>query len=142
MSHNKSLKYEEVEKRFVGYISSMLHYNAINFDKSNRKFNERFALIMDNSDDTNLGSVIEDEYMNHPSGKLENELSDPHVYSVFMNLTTRERQVLNLWIMQELKDKEIAILLQVTQQSVSKTRRTALTKMREGISKLRGKEHG
>lgn len=126
----------EEERRFVGYISSLLHYNAINFDKKNRKYNERFALILDDIDNQSQASLVEKEYITESSyEELENQISDPHLYTLFMSLTTRERQILNLSIINELKDKQIASLLQVSQQSISKTKKVALKKLRNKFNK-------
>ncbi|RAW09750.1 hypothetical protein DC345_30280 [Paenibacillus taichungensis] len=143
MNHDDSYVEDKVEeeKRFVAYISSLLHYNSINFDKKNRKFNERFALILDDTDYKELTSGVEEDAIQN-SEILENQISDPDLYATFMNLTTKERQILNLSISKELKNTEIARLLNISEQSVSKTKKTALIKMRREISTLGGSKNG
>ncbi|MFJ2046037.1 MULTISPECIES: sigma-70 family RNA polymerase sigma factor [Paenibacillus] len=130
----------EEEKRFIGYISSMLHYNSIHFDKKIRKITERYALVLDDID-------VKDEAMEESdtesiSEPLEEQISDPSLYAAFLSLTTREREVVNLSICRLLRDTEIAHVLGVSQQSVSKTRKKALEKLRKAIIKNGGVGYG
>ncbi|MGO4529973.1 sigma-70 family RNA polymerase sigma factor [Paenibacillus sp. 2TAF8] len=122
------------EKRFIGYVSSMLHYNSIHFDKKIRKINERYALVLEDMEirdevlmtetDVAFGSIV---------GILEEQISDPFLYAAFLRLTAREREIINLSICKVLRDTEIALILGISQQSVSKTRKKALEKLRTAI---------
>lgn len=124
----------DIEKRFVSYISSMLHYNAMNFDKKNRKYNDRFSLIFDEVIDT-LASNENDLYTDHPFEKLENQISDLSLHEAFMTLTERERKILNLSFCYTLSDTEIAVNFSVSQQSISNSRKNALRKLRKSIER-------
>ncbi|ETT61033.1 hypothetical protein BSK66_31860 [Paenibacillus odorifer] len=139
---NKEDKDMTLEKRFVGYISSLLHYNSIYFDKKNRKHNERFSMVLDESDYLNHPAENSVEYSDNFFEELENQISDPSLYAAFINLTEREREILNFSIVQNMKDKEIANKLGVSQQSISKTKKVALKKLRESINRKEGKTDG
>ena len=121
----------EEEKRFIGYISSMLHYNSIHFDKKIRKLSERYALVLDDIDVKD--EAMEESNTESISEPLEEQISDPSLYAAFLRLTTREREVVNLSICKLLRDREIAQVLGVSQQSISKTRKKALEKLRKAI---------
>ncbi|WP_336783471.1 sigma-70 family RNA polymerase sigma factor [Paenibacillus illinoisensis] len=130
----------EEEKRFIGYISSMLHYNSIHFDKKIRKLSERYALVLDDIDVKD--EAMEESNTESISEPLEEQISDPSLYAAFLRLTTREREVVNLSICKLLRDREIAQVLGVSQQSVSKTRKKALEKLRKAIIENGGIGYG
>ncbi|WP_164684910.1 sigma factor-like helix-turn-helix DNA-binding protein [Brevibacillus reuszeri] len=50
-------------------------------------------------------------------------------------LTEKEKNILSLIYMKELKEGEIAMSLNISQQAVSKTKRRALQKIREMVRK-------
>lgn len=111
------------ESRFVSYITSLLHFNSINFDKKKRKDSERFCLVLD---DTEGEQVQHENSINTDFTEnltLEDQIIDSQLYSNYMNLTKREREVLNLSVYHELSDTSIAKLLKITQQSVTKTKK-------------------
>lgn len=123
------------ERKFVGYITSLLHFNSINYDKKKRKDNERFRLILDDAEEEMVQSEVSinidyTEYL-----KLEDQISDDELYYDFMKLTNREREILEYFVYHELNDTEISRILHVSQQSVSKTKKTALEKLRTGMKR-------
>ncbi|WP_244188571.1 sigma factor-like helix-turn-helix DNA-binding protein [Paenibacillus kribbensis] len=114
----------------------------MNFDKKSRKHSERFSLILDELDYMTHPTENSIEYSDHSFEKLENQISDPSLYAAFINLTKREREVLNLSIVRNMKDRVIANQLGVSQQSISKTKKGALKKFREAISRREGESDG
>lgn len=120
----------EFEKKFVSYISTLLHFNSINFDKKIRKHQDRFALIMDDVEESDLNHTNDELFKQELYG-LENQISDPNLYKLFLKLSHREKEILNLSYGREERDIEIAQKLGVSQQSVSKTRKNALNKLRK-----------
>ncbi|MEJ3719939.1 sigma-70 family RNA polymerase sigma factor [Paenibacillus polymyxa] len=122
----------EIERKFVSYVSNLLHFNSINFDKKNRKYNNRFVLVIDNLDESYFRKE-DDGWFEGNMYTLENQISDPNLHRAFLKLSVRERQILNLSICNEAKDTEIARSLGITQQSVSKSRKNALKKLRNSL---------
>ncbi|WP_342424619.1 sigma-70 family RNA polymerase sigma factor [Paenibacillus sp. FSL E2-0178] len=132
----------DIERRFVSYISSMLHYNSINFDKKKRKYTDRFSLIFDEVSEME-DSYTEDEGSNENTFEnLEDQISNPFIFAAFMSLTERERKILNLTMCQNLNDTEIAHQLGVTQQSISKTKKNAIRKLRNSMNMNGGLKNG
>lgn len=123
------------ESRFVSYINSMLHFNSINYDKKKRKDNERYSLILDDAecDQVQYENLIISDFSDNL--KLEDQINDLNLYREFMNLTKREREVVNLAVYHEMSDTKIAGILKITQQSVSKTKKKALEKLRSAFNK-------
>ncbi|MGO4732894.1 sigma-70 family RNA polymerase sigma factor [Paenibacillus sp. 2KB_22] len=122
-----------LEKKFVSYISSLLHFNSINFDKKIRKYNERNPLIMEDIEESYIG--YEDEkLLGFNLYRLENQISDPNLHKFFLKLSEREKEILNLTYAEEKKDIEISQKFGVSPQSISKTRKNALRKLRHFLS--------
>lgn len=99
-------------------------------------------MVLDESDYLNHPAENSVEYSDNFFEELENQISDPSLYAAFINLTEREREILNFSIVQNMKDKEIANKLGVSQQSISKTKKVALKKLRESINRKEGKTDG
>ncbi|WP_339257844.1 sigma-70 family RNA polymerase sigma factor [Paenibacillus sp. FSL R5-0713] len=119
----------DYERKFVSYISSLLHFNSINFDKKIRKHHERNTLIMDDIEESHI--AYEDEkLLGSHLHRLENQISDPNLHKFFLTLSEREKEILNLTYAEEKKDIEISQQFGVSQQSISKTRKNALKKLR------------
>lgn len=123
----------DVERRFVGYISSIIHYNSINFDKKDRRYNERFSLVFNEMEQGPLSNNEGDYYNDQPLEDLEYQISNPVLYATFMSLTEREQEVLNLSFCQDLSDTDISSKLGVSQQNISKTKKNALKKLRKSL---------
>ncbi|AIQ53421.1 sigma-70 family RNA polymerase sigma factor [Paenibacillus sp. FSL R7-0331] len=150
MIHDDNSKGEEennaiidIERRFISYISSLLHYSSINLDKRNRKYNEKFSLIFDEVSEAEVSNITEGQIVDeHLFENLEDQISTPSLYAAFMALTKRERRILNLTMSQNLSDTDIALKLGVTQQSISKTKKNAITKLRNSSNLSGGNENG
>ncbi|OKP96768.1 sigma-70 family RNA polymerase sigma factor [Paenibacillus sp. P46E] len=129
-----TLHQAEVESKFVAYITSLFHYNSINFDKKIRKLNKRYSLILDDNDKETYYPVssMTDDISSFLT--LEDQISDSNLYCKFMELTKREREILNFSIYFELSDTKIAKLLEISQQSISKTKKHALRKLRDSFT--------
>ncbi|WFR63964.1 sigma-70 family RNA polymerase sigma factor [Paenibacillus amylolyticus] len=122
------------ERKFVSYISSLLHFNSINFDKKIRKHNERNPLIMDDIEENHIAYEDDEKLLGFHLHRLENQISDPNLHKFFLTLSEREKEILNLTYAEEKKDIEISQQLGVSQQSISKTRKNALRKLRHFLT--------
>ncbi|MGE6577687.1 sigma-70 family RNA polymerase sigma factor [Paenibacillus xylanexedens] len=126
-------KDDEVNRRFIKYMANLIHYNSINYDKKRRLKDSRFSLTLDN--DENLESALLTVYDSEsvpPS--LKDHITDHSLYQAYDSLSVQQQQILSLAYIQTLNDKEIAKILGVSQQNVSKHRLKALTKLRSLIT--------
>lgn len=136
---------EKINKRFyiycykarlVSYFSKTIYYEAINYDKKIRKFSENTLLILDKpiSDGNScLIEQIKDDSINKyslESNNIEDYINDSRLLNAVKILTERQKQILYLAYIKDLKDTEISKLLLVSQQSISKTKKTALRRIR------------
>lgn len=138
---NQLFKQFYSEIRLIKYISKLLHNNSVNYDKKQRKNKERCALILDQSasynddDQTTLVNLIPSEtaaivsMLMENSPHLEECIDHPKLYQALKMLTPNQKKIIDLAYVRELKDTEIAKLLGVSQQSVSKTHKKALIRI-------------
>ncbi|WCT56425.1 sigma-70 family RNA polymerase sigma factor [Paenibacillus kyungheensis] len=126
-------KHDELNARFIKYMANLIHYNSINYDKKRRLKDNRFPLTLDK--DENLESVLLTVYDSEsvPSN-LKDHITDYSLYQAYESLSAKQKQVLSFAYVQELNDNEIARILEVSQQNVSKHRLKALTKLRSLIT--------
>jgi RNA polymerase sigma factor (sigma-70 family) len=126
-------KDDEVNRRFIKYMANLIHYNSINYDKKRRLKDNRFPLMLDN--DENLESVLLTVYDSESvPPNLKDHITDHSLYQAYESLSAKQQQVLSFAYVQALNDKEIARILGVSQQNVSKHRLKALTKLRSLIT--------
>jgi RNA polymerase sigma factor (sigma-70 family) len=134
--------------RFTSFISSTIYFNAINYDKKQRKHNLRHLLTIDspaqNDEDMNFKDSLVD-----PNGEttiekiLDSEditdyIEDPILYEAVNSLSKKQKEVLSLAYIKCLTDTDIAKLLNKSQQSVSKIHKRALEKIQEFFKKEDG----
>ncbi|WP_411344408.1 sigma-70 family RNA polymerase sigma factor [Paenibacillus sp. WLX1005] len=126
-------KYDELNGRFIKYMANLIHYNSINYDKKRRLKDNRFPLTLDN--DENLESVLLTIYdLESVPPNLKDHITDYSLYQAYESLSAKQQQVLSFAYVQALNDKEIAGILEVSQQNISKHRLKALTKLRSLIT--------
>jgi RNA polymerase sigma factor (sigma-70 family) len=126
--------------RTLSYFSKMLHFESKNFDKKERSYQVRFPLILDDSinDEGNVkvADLIQDtNYKEMINGdKLEDYIEDSSVYRSVQNLTDKQKEILYLVYVKNMQDTEVARLLGVSQQSVTKTKNKAIQKVRRDLN--------
>lgn len=138
------------ELRLISQLSNELRRHAIRYDKKFNAYRKRQLLLLDQpiQDDANtvIVDVITDDnamaveeaaLKNHPS--LESFIEDPTLYHAIRSLTPRQKHVLNASYLFNMSDTEIAATVGVSQQSISKTRKTALRKLKNKLSEEEGK---
>lgn len=134
--------------RFISFISSSLYFNAINFDKTQRKYSSKNLLTIDSTmqheEEVTFKDMIEDPESEITIDKLtiSDELVDyiinPILYKAVQSLSVKQKEVLNLVYLKGLTDTEIAKLLNKSQQSVSKIHMQALRKIQDHIKESGG----
>lgn len=134
--------------RFISFISSSIYFNAVNFDKRQRKYSSRNLLTIDstmqNDEEITFKDIIEDTKSEITIEKLSisddiaDYLINPILYKAVQSLSVKQKEVLNLVYIKGLSDTEIAKLLNKSQQSVSKIHKIALRKIHDYIREKGG----
>ncbi|MBC9722021.1 MAG: sigma-70 family RNA polymerase sigma factor [Lactobacillus sp.] len=115
--------------RLISYIIKVFHFESKHFDKKLRDFKNRYAL------ETNVDGILANQQIfkidtyGESSLSLKDHLTNEELNNEFSNLTFTQQKILTLSFLLELNDTEIAARLGVTQQSVFKTKKTALKKL-------------
>ncbi|MCM3732981.1 sigma-70 family RNA polymerase sigma factor [Fictibacillus nanhaiensis] len=128
------------EIRFINYISKTLKYFASNYRNRLKMENQRVQLLLDqpikgDSENTFLEMrCVSDEnvygsFMNRRN-KLFDHIENPSLYNGFKQLTEKQMLILELYFFNGSTHKEIATVLGVTQQAVSKSYKKALEKLK------------
>lgn len=122
------------EVRFTTYISSLIRYSSIDFDKKERKIQKKAALILDDTFN-NIKFNMTTQESSLDDAEIENITSSSLLYKGLLLLTKKEKEVLEESYIMSLSDTEIARKKNVSQQAISKTRTKALKKLREFLTK-------
>lgn len=128
--------------RFTSYVSTSLYFQSVNFDKRARRFAERNTLTLD-LPISEGGSTTFKEQIADPSGevlyqeedKLEACLQDERLIKALATLTEQQRLILNYAYVKQWSDTAIASYQGVSQQSISKSHRKALQKLKRELKK-------
>jgi RNA polymerase sigma factor (sigma-70 family) len=133
--------------RFTSYLSTSIHFNAVNFDKKDRKLKTRNQLILNNAynEDPNLSlieMIPEQSRGNCPEEAFEDTLNEvdeivesEDLYNALQQLTSNQRDIIKLAYIDGMKDIEIASRLKKSQQAVSKSHQKALFTLRKILTK-------
>jgi RNA polymerase sigma factor (sigma-70 family) len=130
---NEAFKAHYFDIRFTSYVSSSLYFHSVNFDKHTRKYSERHPLTLDNQADEDGGSYVDlvpdpasdiAPFTNYST--LMECVENEELLQAYKTLTDKQKHILDLAYVQELSDTEIARMLSVSQQAISKTHRKAL----------------
>lgn len=134
--------------RFISYLNTKIKYSETDYHRKLRKDEYRNVLIFDKPVDDEETCVSYGEYLLAKKSYQQkedevkitinpktfmNSILDDRVYLAVNQLTERQRIIITLAYAANLTDTEIAYILNITQQAVTKTRSTALTKMKELI---------
>lgn len=120
--------------RVLSYFSKIIDFEAKRYDKKLRDHNKKFSLLLDKpSDDNNREGSNKWKQDNSTSGPLPLTIEDIFSIDIMNELTHKQKKILTMVYMRDLKDTEIAKLLGVSQQSITKTKKTALDKLRRLI---------
>lgn len=128
--------------RIISYISSLVYFYTIDFDKRINKRNHRFLLILDkpigNESGENFNAIIDN--LTSPAS-TENEfynrkytfselIEEEELYQVFNKLTEKQIKVLELIYIHGLKNKEVAEYFNESPQNISNIHKRALNYIR------------
>lgn len=121
--------------RFTAYISSTIYYHAINLDKKIRQINYRFPITLDQPVNEESDISIKDMTIYHEDFELKSDdildyITDLNIYQAIKRLTPNQRNILYLVYIRGLTDSETAEYLKKSQQTISKSRKQALKRIR------------
>ncbi|GAA0359162.1 sigma-70 family RNA polymerase sigma factor [Bacillus horti] len=128
-----AFKKHYTEVRFIKYVSMIIYYEAMHFNRKQDKRNEKVTLhdpaidlSLEASPDTFLRTITDFEAQN----ELSQQIASKDVYEAFMSLTQRQQTILRYSYQEQLTDKEIAQKLSVSQQAISQSHQGALKKLK------------
>ncbi|MFJ7890035.1 sigma-70 family RNA polymerase sigma factor [Lysinibacillus xylanilyticus] len=134
--------YKNVRK--TKYVSNLIYFFSLDFDKKRRRLQNRSLLILDKglsekdgkaaieriedaSNETELDIIVGE-------GLLDN-IEDEQLLKSLQKLTVKQLQILEMIYVKELSIKEIAQTLQTTPQNISNLHRKALNKLNNTLRK-------
>ncbi|WP_409018139.1 RNA polymerase sigma factor (plasmid) [Bacillus velezensis] len=141
---DRSFKKHHFHLKFLSYLSKTLHFNAVRFDQKRRQEINRSLLILDapvKQHENNTLSFIERahdckqdiEKSLFQSSFIDEHFSDENLLKCFNTLTSIQKEVLTLYYLYSYTDSEIAKVQSKSQQSVFKTRKRALCRLRQQL---------
>ncbi|MCL6477430.1 MAG: sigma-70 family RNA polymerase sigma factor [Peptococcaceae bacterium] len=132
-----------VEIRLKRFLSDLIHYTSINFDKDRRRQMERYLLILDApvndlENESTFAEILPSEQkleqiLLEKETRLEEIFTDQNLSKVIHYLTAKEKRILEYIFIMNMSDTSISKTLGVSQQAVSKTKKRALSKLRQKI---------
>lgn len=147
--HTKELLNEKfttyyAKTRAIAYFSKTIHFSARHFDKKERQWNKRHLLYLDRQDLDNHSNnntlvsfkdqIIDDTatslFDERLYDRLEDYVENPQLFQALLTLTKRQQQILYLTFVHNLTDTEIGKLFHVSQQAITKSKNSALKKVR------------
>lgn len=120
--------YQRVQK--IKYISNLIYFFSLDFDKKKRRLQNRFLLVADSGlmDDGIREEESEEEGLLE---KIENE----QLFKGLQKLTDKQLQILEMIYVKDYSIKVIAETLKTTPQNISNLHRKALKKLHHIIRK-------
>ncbi|MCA0988930.1 sigma-70 family RNA polymerase sigma factor [Guptibacillus algicola] len=133
---NKLFHMYYAEIRFIAYMSRLIHYTAINFDRKHRLNSMRYPLTLDQPVKENGDSWIDlvaGEPIQPTTKDVDQQFLSFSLFRAYKRLTAKQKEVLDLFYSEGATDTEIANDFGVSQQAVSKRRKRALKKLRDVV---------
>lgn len=124
------------------YLSHVIYYQAIHFDKTKRKHDNREMLTLDQPVQGENEGVTHKDMLYHLSpdvsekivrDTLQDYVADPTLYQAIQTLTPKQRDILTYKYVYGLQNKEIAHLFGDSPQNISKLHHRALTKLKNDL---------
>ncbi|WP_164908650.1 RNA polymerase sigma factor [Halobacillus litoralis] len=131
--------------KIVNYLSNLIYYFSIDYDKRVNVYGERFPLVLNktpnddegNNGDNSLIDMVNVDHVDFDSSfehSLEGSVTDKRLYKAIKKLPKNQKKVLSLHFLKGLSNKEIARVLDESEQNVSNVKRRAFKKLRVQIS--------
>lgn len=131
--------------KIIKYISSLIYFYTIDFDKGNNQRNRRFKLTLDtpkhpnaSDDKTNVIDVqpsprsTEADYFKNLQS-FQEIIENAKLYHAYQKLTSKQQKVLDLLYIHGFNTKEVALLYEETPQNISNIHKRALKSIKESF---------
>ncbi|KUP09477.1 hypothetical protein Q75_00740 [Bacillus coahuilensis p1.1.43] len=136
---NRYFQLYYVKVKMIAYFAKSLSFEAMDYDKRRRQHENRYSLLLDAPiKDENMETykewIVAEEpsYYEH-SLHLEEVLDRQDIWEAMKLLTKNQKRTLEYAYIKDMKDTEIASEFGISQQAVSKTRQSALKKLRRRL---------
>lgn len=134
---DKVFKEFYAEIKFIKYVSMILYYEAIHFNQKRAELQKKVSPF-DHTRESNDEHYCESDFLENSdqelSSSLAEQIADQELFQAFQALTARQQQVLQLAYAEHLTDREIALVFGVSQQAISASRRSALSKLKQALT--------
>lgn len=122
--------------RCTAYLSKAIFYKSQHFDKKVRKDRQTYQLILNDDKDGQKPLIeiipnINELYISSDVQEIEENFDDQKLKEAMKILTEKQKRIIYLIYFEELRDREVAALLNISQQAVTKTKKIALRKIRK-----------
>jgi len=138
--------------RIINYISKLIHFYSIDFDKRYSNYTKRQVLNLDapllsneqtKGNNTKKDILIENKEIDviiktieEESECLKQHVSDERVYDALTALSSKQMEILNLRYIYGLSNKEISETLNLSEQLVSYNHKSAINKLKKSLGVL------
>ncbi|HLR02372.1 MAG TPA: sigma-70 family RNA polymerase sigma factor [Virgibacillus sp.] len=135
---DKTFKVFYGKAKMLTYLSRIIYYNAINFDKTIRKHRGREMLTLDQPLQ-NDSEETQKELLYDPSPDIHEKIAretiadyieEPRLFQAIQTLTTKQQKILTYKYVHNLKIKEIADIFNESPQNISKMHKNILQKLK------------
>ncbi|WP_088830971.1 sigma-70 family RNA polymerase sigma factor [Paenibacillus tyrfis] len=131
------------EVRFTKYLSSTIKYAFIDFHRKKRKRDEWNVFIFDMELYEETGRTFGESYSdNKEESKISSDpsvlldsISNECVYKAFSKLTQKQKIILTLTYSMCFLDRDIAVILSISPQAVSKARSSAIVTLKKRLTR-------
>lgn len=129
--------------RIIKYVSNLIYYYTIDFDKRINKRNQRYNLILDGTvSDPHENSTIlinnfvssnstEQDYFNDDTQSFNELIEYEKLYEIYNQLTNKQKQILEMIYVRGFTNKEVANYFGETPQNISNLHKRALQRIKE-----------
>ncbi|MEO4053986.1 sigma factor-like helix-turn-helix DNA-binding protein [Solibacillus sp. CAU 1738] len=146
---NEKFEIYYTKARAVSYFSKTIHFTAQHFDRKKRLYSHRNACLLDhpsnenNSSTSNYSTSMKEQIEDDTAAsrfderlyvELKDYIQNPQLFQALLLLSPRQQQILYLIFVHNMTDTEISKRLKVTQQAITKSKNSALKKVRRFIS--------
>jgi len=141
---DESFQSHYINVRKIKYVSNLIYFFSLDFDKKRRNLQKHTLLILDKGLSEEGGTTAKEQV---EDARIEKELDtivgeglldnieDEQLLKSLQKLTVRQLQILEMIYVKELSIKEIAQTLRTTPQNISNLHRKALNKLNNTLRK-------
>jgi RNA polymerase sigma factor (sigma-70 family) len=129
--------------KLITYISKLIHFFSIDYDKKANRINRKYLLTLDqsisseNDNETVAKDLIKADYLlsfeSAYGSTLKDHIENDKLLFALEELTPNQLEILELIYLHHLPIKDIALLLDTSPQNVSNQHRKALNKLKNQL---------